>query len=300
MRESGVPRQLQHRPGCDPPHTCSRGGSQEDVYASALIDARAWETSSNHSFEGAPFLAPNHGQYSYATIAVPEYPDSDTPRTSSPSGSLYSLPVSGSSFTTPSHISPNDFLFSSMIPYGTWHHQLSPHSAVFKESSPEGDLIHESTQSDWTATSVDLHTLPAQFVPCLPSSSVPPPMPLPGGKQDLINEDQASDEVIFVQEHEMLCCPLPTSNGKLCGALIPCKEALLMAHWRGTHALRAKRIEVIYCPWPGCISRIQVASTPRHIITRHVKKRVRCSYCGKSLTRKDGKAKHEKICLSKP
>ncbi|OAX38103.1 hypothetical protein K503DRAFT_185773 [Rhizopogon vinicolor AM-OR11-026] len=302
MCELGVPRQLQYCPGCDPPHMYSHGGSQEDVYASPPIATRAWETSSNHSFEDAPFLAPNHGQCSYATTAVPEYPGSDIPRTSSPGGSLYSLPVSDSSFTTPSPISRDDSICSSMIPYETWHHQLSPHSVVFEESSPEGDLTHESTQSDWAATSVDLHALPVQFAPCLPPPSVPlqSPMPFSGGEQDLLNEDQASDEVIFVEEHEMHCCPLLTSDGKLCSTLIPCEEAPLMAHLRGTHSLRAKRTEVIYCPWPGCTSRIQAASTPRHIITLHVKKRVRCSYCGKSLTRKDGKAKHEKICLSKP
>jgi len=117
--------------------------------------------------------------------------------------------------------------------------------------------------------------------------------------QDIL-EDEVSDEGMLVQEHDVYCCPLLTSDGARCDALLPCEEASLMPHLRGVHALRAKRLEVIYCPWPGCHSRMQAASAPRHIVTLHIKKRVQCSYCSKSLTRKDGKNKHEKICPAKP
>lgn len=277
---------------------CSHGGSRGDFHALPLIDARVGETLLNHSSEGSScdqFLALNHGQHNYPMTA--EYPDSDTPTTPSTNGSSYSLPVHDSSFTTPSPISPEEFFF---IGDGLWHHPWSSHSADFEESSTAGDLTHESTQNDWTTPSFDIHAPPAQFIQFLPPPSVPLPLPMQLGGQDLLNEDQASDEAIFVQEHEMYCCPLLTSNGMRCGTFVPCEEAPLTAHLRGVHGLRAKRLEVIDCPWPGCDKRNQAASIPRHIITLHVKKRVQCSYCGKSLTRKDGKAKHEKICPENP
>lgn len=272
---------------------CSHGGSPEDFHALPLIDARVGETSSNHSSEGSPynpFLTLNHGQHNYPMIA--EYPDCDTHTAPGTNGSSYSL----SSFTTPSPISPEEFLFSSMIGDGLWHRQWPPRSA---DSSTAGDLTHESTQNDWKTPSVDIRAPPAQFIPFLPPPSVPLPLPMQLGGQDVLIEDP-SNEAIFVQEHEMYCCPLLASNGTRCDTSVSCEAAQITTHLRGVHGLRAKRLEVIDCPWPGCSKRNQAASIPRHIITLHVKKRFQCSYCGKSLTRKDGKAKHERICLENP
>ncbi|KAG0704694.1 hypothetical protein DFH29DRAFT_359281 [Suillus ampliporus] len=159
-----------------------------------------------------------------------------------------------------------------------------------------GDLAHESTQSEWTTTPVDAHwPLPCtSFVLTSPPASVSlqTHVPLSVDSRDLHDEDKASDEIYR--------CPLPSSDGTRCDALIPCNEASITTHLRSGHALRAKRLEVINCLWPGCSSQMQAASIPRHIITLHVKTRFQCSYCGKSLTRKDGKMKHEKICPGKP
>jgi hypothetical protein len=283
----------------------SHGGSQEDFRALSWIDTRAWETSSNHSSEGSlcsPFLSPSHGHY--PTIVAHEYPTPDTPWNSSPSGSLCSLPVSGGSFTTPNPISPIDFFSSSMVlrDEPLWHQQLPPHSLHVDRSHPAGNPTHEPTQSDWTAMPVNVHALHTQFVPDLPSPSASPqlPMSIPLGRQDLLGEDQIPAEANVVQEYEMYCCPLLTSGGARCDALIPREEAPLMVHFRGIHALRAKCMDSIPCPWPECNTQRQTASTPRHIITSHIKICVWCSYCGKSLTRKDGKMKHEKICRAKP
>ncbi|KAG1725186.1 hypothetical protein EDB19DRAFT_285483 [Suillus lakei] len=155
------------------------------------------------------------------------------------------------------------------------------------------------TQSEWTTTPADAHAPRTPFVPGPPFPLVLPPkmygpLPLSVDGPDLHYEDKASDD------SEIFHCPLLSSNGTRCGALIPCNESCITTHLRSVHALRAKRLEVISCLWPRCECRIQAASMPRHIITLHVKTRFRCSYCGKSLTRKDGKLKHEKICPGKP
>ncbi|KAG1745393.1 uncharacterized protein EDB91DRAFT_1120622 [Suillus paluster] len=143
-----------------------------------------------------------------------------------------------------------------------------------------GDPIHGS-QSGWTTTPVDAHWHPpTPFVPGLPTSI------------NLHDEHMTPDEIYR--------CPLLSSDGTCCDASIPCNEASITTHLRSSHALRAKRLDVINCLWPGCCSYMQAASIPRHIITLHVRARFQCSYCGKSLTRKDGKTKHEKICLGKP
>lgn len=209
---------------------------------------------------------------------------------------------SGGPFTTPSPISPTGS--SSTIPRDelSWYPPLSPHSTGTEEPSPAGGLTRDSTQSNWTASFIDVHAPLMQSPPSISSPSVPLQsiMPFSLDGQDLL-EDKVSDEDILGQEHGIYCCPLPTSNGVRCSALIPCEEAPLMAHLRGAHALRAKCVEKIPCQWAGCDSKpMQVASMPRHIMTRHVKKRVQCSYCSKDLTRKDGRAKHEKICRAKP
>ncbi|KAG1834935.1 hypothetical protein DFJ58DRAFT_211547 [Suillus subalutaceus] len=140
--------------------------------------------------------------------------------------------------------------------------------------------MYESTQSEWTTT------------PVPPESHVP----LSVDSRELHYEVNLK----ATDSDELFCCPLPSSDGTYCNALIPCIEAFITTHLRSVHALRSKRIEVISCLWPGCKCCMQAASIPRHIITSHVKTRFQCSYCGKSLTRKDGKLKHEKICHGKP
>ncbi|KAG2128632.1 uncharacterized protein EDB93DRAFT_169069 [Suillus bovinus] len=171
------------------------------------------------------------------------------------------------------------------------HWQYS-HSLFAGHEYPTSDnYMAESTQSEWTTTPIDAHQC-TPFVLCPPSPSVPRELHVPLSVE-LHQEDRASDDTIFR-------CPLLSSDGTCCNALIPCNEARITAHLRTTHALRAKRFEVISCLWPGCMCSMQAASIPRHIITLHVKTRFQCSYCGKSLTRKDGKLKHEKICHEKP
>lgn len=191
-----------------------------------------------------------------------------------------------------SHHSSENFPCNSPSAPDHWQYRYLPLPG--HEYPTSDNHIHESTQSEWTITPGDAHPPCAPFVPNLPPPSVPPEShaPLFVDDRELHYEDTASDE--------LFCCPLPSSNGTYCNALIPCNEAFITTHLRSVHALRSKRIEVISCLWPGCKCCMQAASIPRHIITFHVKTRFQCSYCGKSLTRKDGKLKHEKICHRKP
>ncbi|KAG1864336.1 hypothetical protein F4604DRAFT_1022275 [Suillus subluteus] len=177
-----------------------------------------------------------------------------------------------------------------------WQYNYSPFPG--HEYPTSDNHMYESTQSEWTTTPGNAHPPCTPFVLDLPSSSVPPephvPLSVDGRELHYEVKLKASDS------DELFCCPLPSSDGTYCNALIPCNEAFITTHLRTVHALRSKRIEVISCLWPGCKCCMQAASIPRHIITFHVKTRFQCSYCGKSLTRKDGKLKHEKICHGKP
>lgn len=189
---------------------------------------------------------------------------------------------------------------SGNVPYNlpstpdNWQYSYSPLAGC--EFPTSDKYTYESPQSEWMTTPVAAHPPSTPFVLDPTSSSVHPELhvPISVDGRELYYEDKASDD------SELFRCPLPSSDGTCCNAMIPCNEAFITTHLRSVHVLRAKRIEVIRCPWPGCGCCMQAASVPRHIITLHVKTRFQCSYCGKSLTRKDGKLKHEKICHVKP
>ncbi|KAG2052496.1 hypothetical protein BDR06DRAFT_1009555 [Suillus hirtellus] len=185
--------------------------------------------------------------------------------------------------------------FSRNSPSAPNHWQYSYSPPAGRECPTSDNYMDESTQSEWTTTPVDAHPPHTPFALGPPFPSVPSESHVSPSVDDreLHHEHRASDVEVFY-------CPLPSSDGTYCNAPIPCNEARITAHLRSIHALHAKRFEVISCLWPGCKCSMQAASIPRHIITLHVKTRFQCSYCGKSLTRKDGKLKHEKICHEKP
>lgn len=194
---------------------------------------------------------------------------------------------------TLSHHSSENFPCNSPSAPDHWQYRCS--LLPGHEYPTSDNYMYESTQSEWTTMPCDTNPPCTPFVLGPPSPSVLPEshVPLSVDGRELHYEDRASDVELF-------CCPLPSSDGTYCNALIPCNEADITTHLRSVHALRSKRLEVISCLWPGCKCRMQAASIPRHIMTLHVKTRFQCSYCGKSLTRKDGKLKHEKICHGKP
>ncbi|KAG2339437.1 hypothetical protein BDR05DRAFT_951205 [Suillus weaverae] len=193
---------------------------------------------------------------------------------------------------TLSHHSSENFPDNSPLAPDHWQYNYSPLAG--REYPMSDNPMYESTQIGWTTTPVDAHPLCTPFVlgPTSPSVLPESHVPLFVDGQDLHCEDRGSDD--------MFRCPLLSSDGTCCNALIPCNETFITTHLRSVHALRAKRLEVISCLWPGCKHCMQAASIPRHIVTLHVKTRFQCSYCDKSLTRKDGKLKHEKICRGKP
>ncbi|KAG2125990.1 hypothetical protein DEU56DRAFT_561274 [Suillus clintonianus] len=179
------------------------------------------------------------------------------------------------------------FTYNSPLVPNHWQHGYLP--LADHEYPASDNFMYRSPQSEWTTSPVDVLPPSTSFGPGPTSPSIPSASHVPPSvDQDLHNSD------------EMFCCPLLSSDGTCCNAHIPCNETDITTHLRSVHALRAKRLEVITCPWPRCECRMQAASIPRHIITLHVKARFQCSYCGKSLTRKDGKLKHEKICHGKP
>jgi hypothetical protein len=194
---------------------------------------------------------------------------------------------------TLSHHPSQNFPSNSSLAPHHWEFGYSPFAG--HEYPTSDNHMDESTRSEWTTTPVDAHPPCMPFVPGPPSPSILPeshvPISVDDGR-DPHYEDRAPDD--------MFCCPLLSSDGTYCNALISCNEAFITTHLRSVHALRAKRLEVISCLWPGCKCCMQAASIPRHIVTLHLKTRFQCSYCGKSLTRKDGKLKHEKICHGKP
>lgn len=189
---------------------------------------------------------------------------------------------------TLSHYPSENFPCNSPLPPHHWQFNHSPLAGY--DYSTSDSHMDEYIQRVWTATPVDAGPSCTPFIPSPPSPSVlsESHVPLSVDSRALQYEDRAQDN--------MLCCPLLSSDGTYCNALIPCNEAFITTHLRSVHALRAKRLEVISCLWPGCKCCMQAASIPRHIVTLHLKTRFQCSYCGKSLTRKDGKLKHEKIC----
>lgn len=189
------------------------------------------------------------------------------------------------------HPSENFPCISPLAPYH-WEFSYLPHAG--REYPSFDNHMDESTRSEWTTTPVNTHLLCTPFVPAPTSPSILPEsrVPISVDGRDLHYNDKVPDDTF--------CCPLLSSDGTYCNALISCNEAFITTHLRSVHALRAKRLEVISCPWPGCECYMQAASIPRHIVTLHLKTRFQCSYCDKSLTRKDGKLKHEKICHGKP
>lgn len=193
---------------------------------------------------------------------------------------------------TLSYHSSKEFPCNSPSAPDHWQYSYLPPAG--REYPTFDNYVYESTQREWMTTPVDAHPPRTSFVLGPPSPSVPHEshMPLFVDGGELHSEDRASND--------MFRCPLLSSDGTYCDALIPCNEADITTHLRSIHALRSKRLEVIGCLWPGCKCCMQAASIPRHIMTLHVKTRFQCSYCGKSLTRKDGKLKHEKICHGKP
>lgn len=193
---------------------------------------------------------------------------------------------------TLSHHPSENFPFIS--PLAPHHWELSYLPLAGREYPTFDNHMDESTRSEWATMTVDAHLLCTPFVPAPPSPSILPEshVPISVDGRDLHYDDKVPDDTF--------CCPLPSSDGTYCNALISCNEAFITTHLRSVHALRAKRLEVISCLWPGCKCQMQAASIPRHIVTLHLKTRFQCSYCGKSLTRKDGKLKHEKICHGRP
>ncbi|KAG6332247.1 hypothetical protein ID866_6839 [Astraeus odoratus] len=55
---------------------------------------------------------------------------------------------------------------------------------------------------------------------------------------------------------------------------------------------------MVVCPWQGCTKSLQYMNLPRHIRSAHLGVRFCCERCGKSVTRKEGIARHGATCGS--
>ncbi|KIK81450.1 hypothetical protein PAXRUDRAFT_832857 [Paxillus rubicundulus Ve08.2h10] len=81
------------------------------------------------------------------------------------------------------------------------------------------------------------------------------------------------------------CCTLLTGNTKE-----------LRDHLASDHHFRATGKKYHKCLWMGCVTRLQRENIPRHMISTHLRVKVRCETCNVELSRSDVRHSHAKRC----
>lgn len=68
------------------------------------------------------------------------------------------------------------------------------------------------------------------------------------------------------------------------------------AHLRAHNFIHKHRVRA-GCPWPLCSQEMQWGNVARHILERHLRIRVQCTFCGHTYTRNDALQTHMDVCM---
>ncbi|KAH7888301.1 hypothetical protein F5I97DRAFT_1827785 [Phlebopus sp. FC_14] len=89
------------------------------------------------------------------------------------------------------------------------------------------------------------------------------------------------------------CC---WSDDPRCSGWVQGSNREMSEHLRSCHDFVGHEKDVVPCNWDGCGARMQRMNLARHIVSTHLRVRVRCRWCGRSFTRSDVTSRHEKEC----
>lgn len=84
-----------------------------------------------------------------------------------------------------------------------------------------------------------------------------------------------------------------------CNAVLDGNIQAVRNHLKQEHQFRGGAKESTRCPWSSCKRILQRENIPRHILTRHLRVTVSCLACGTTLSRRDVRYSHARVCRAR-
>lgn len=104
--------------------------------------------------------------------------------------------------------------------------------------------------------------------------------------------DQALPNTSYANSPSRLCA---WGNPSFpCGTFVSGSAKGLRAHLKQAHKFSLSGRETVPCQWNGCNRTMQRENVVRHILSHHMRLKVRCPSCGKDLCRRDVETMHSK------
>lgn len=114
----------------------------------------------------------------------------------------------------------------------------------------------------------------------------------------LDQEDAENRDALYPATRSCLCawgCP-----SSPCGIHVTGDRKSLRIHLKQVHGFVSTGRESVKCKWDGCGRSLQKENVIRHILSHHMRLKVRCDLCGKDLCRRDVQTMHsKKFCPAK-